>query len=428
MTSAVFTRAAVYQIKALCRTPLRTGSAEGDPDRILRYRDETPFVQGASLAGALREWLVSDAGDGAARALFGTQSAAGHLIVSDGVFDQTARPFSRPRLRIDPATASADSGKKFDMAHIGTGAVLRFSLTWLGAPEVQEAELSAVERMLAAMDAGEIRLGAQKSNGFGQLSLTAERRVFDLLDAGDREDWLAGRLEGSPISLPAPERREAVVFTVEGHSDNLLVKSVPIQYKDGSGKIRSYTPNLKENGVLLLPGSSVKGPVRARAAYIAELLGLDPGLVDRAFGRESRGEDNGLPGRILFEDAVLSNTRKRISRIHVDRFTGGVFRGGLFTEEPVCSDVTLRIAAPEEPEICALVLYALRDLALGLYSLGSGWAIGRGQIAVKRIQIAAPGNRTAALCFDASGKPRLEDPSGTVRAWLENLEEVRHDG
>lgn len=428
--AAAFTYAAVYQVEGVCRTPLRTGGTDGDPEQVLRDRDGRAFVQGSSLAGALKGWLEGACRRELAEALLGTQEANGHLIVSDALFDADADQYTRPRLRIEPATATGADGAKFDVSHIGAGAKLSFTFTWLGMPETAERELGAVEQALAAMHTGVIRLGAQKTNGFGQLALTVKKRTFDLKDGKDRGDWLNNQLEGSLLPLPEPERKQGIVFTVKGHADNLLVKTAPENYDTPDG-LRSYTPNLHEGKRVILPGSSVKGAVRGRCAYIAKLLGLDreeSEFVEQYFGRDSKPGDNGLPGQVRFEDVQLSDIKQKISRIRIDRFTGGVFRGGLFTEEPVSSDVELAITAPEEPRLCALLLYALRDLGLGLYNLGSGWAIGRGQITVREIRASAPDGTAAALYPDGQGGMRTDDPSGLFRNWLEELEkEARHE-
>lgn len=297
----------------------------------------------------------------------------------------------------------------------------------MGFPEDAKRELPLTERLLAAVEAGEILLGAQKSNGFGRLAVSVKKCVFDLTNAEDRRKWLADEYTGEPLALPKEERRRNVLFTVQGRAENLLIKTAPSQYKNAQGEFRSYVPNLAEGGRALLPGSSIKGPVRARAAYIARLLRLDREFVDRYFGRGADDSDNGIPGLVRFEDAVLTGQRKKISRIRIDRFTGGVFQGGLFTEEPVSADIKLRISSPNEPALSSLLLYALRDLGLGLYNLGSGWAIGRGQITVQSIQAELPDGRRAALKFDGRGGISQEDPSGLFQAWRTELEAVRHE-
>lgn len=422
---ARFTYAAVYQVEAVCRTPLRTGGVDGDPERVLRRRDGAAFIQGSSLAGALRGWLVSESEPSMAEALFGSQGQTGHIIVTDGVFQEDADQQTRPRLRIDNAAAVGDNGGKFDVAHMARGSKLRFSLIWMGKPG-GKAELAMVERMLSAVDAGAIRLGAQKSNGFGQLSLTVNRRVFDMMDPSDREAWLADRWEGEAISLPRLEQTREVSFTVTGQADKILVKTAPVSADRESGN-GAYTPNLSEGGRALLPASSVRGAVRARAEYISRVLGLQAAFIDRYFGRGARDGDNGLPGLVRFEDGELLGEKKKISRIHIDRFTGGVQRGGLFTEEPISADLTLRLTAPEEPALCGLLLYALRDLGLGLYNLGSGWAIGRGLVAVEEIRAIMQDGESVVLRFDGQGGIIRDDPCGLADRWMTALEEARHE-
>lgn len=417
---ASFTYAAVYQVDATCRTPLRTSGTDRNVDQVLRRRDGIPFVQGASLAGALRGYLKDDA---LARALFGSQERAGHIIVSDALFDRDAEQGTRPRLRIDSVSATGDEGGKFDVTHMEAGSKLTFTIVWQGFLE-QRGELNTIEQLLGAMNAGLIRLGAQKSNGFGQLSLNVKCCLFNLTDSADRRAWLEEKWTGEPLSLPAMEETQRVVFTVTGKSSSLLVKGIPEVTADG----KSFTPNLFENGRSILPGSSVKGAVRARVTYIAKVLGLGQDVTDQYFGRmANKGKDNGLAGQVFFEDGVLSGHKKKISRIRIDRFTGGVQRQGLFTEEPLSTLLTLRITAPEEPVLCALLVYALRDLGLGLYNLGSGWAIGRGRIDLEKVEIVTPGGARTTLRFDEKGKIMADDPDELLKTWLNALEEVRHE-
>lgn len=420
--SATFTRAVRYRMEAVCLTPLRTGGADGAVDTVLRDWTGRPFVQGTSLAGALRDWLA-DRDPDKVEPLFGSQAQSGSLMVSDGLFEAAAEQQTRPRLRIDGATGTADDGGKFDVAHIAAGTKLTFTLTWLGSEEMLE-QTGAVEQMLAALHAGEIRLGAQKTNGFGRVSLTVQKRSYRMEDAGDRAAWLEDREDGTPLTLPALTLGGQVVFTLTGRADSILVKAGAREMRSSpKGGNRNVTVPLRENGRAILPGSSVKGAVRARVTAIAELLGMEKAVTEELFGRMNRrGEnpDNGLPGKVRFEDAVLSGKSQEISRIRINRFTGGVIRQGLFVEEPIRSEITLRITLPEgEARGCGLLLYALRDLGLGLYNLGSGGAVGRGYLAVDTIRAQAPDGAEACLRFDQDRRCTMEDPSGLFARWLD---------
>ena len=119
----------------------------------------------------------------------------------------------------------------------------------------------------------------------------------------------------------------------------------------------------------------------------------------------------------------------------MDRFTGGVIRQGLFWEEPVSGEITLEYTVPaDQPLGCALVLYALRDLGLKLWNLGSGASIGRGFLHVCEIEARTPEGKHLSLrdfyqkggeSDLLSGTWTLEDRDGLWQEWNSALEEWR---
>ena len=412
--SAVFTYAVRYDAEAVCLTPLRSGA--GETEDVLRDESGRMFLQGSSIAGALRDWVTDTMGAKTAECLFGSRKCSGSLMVSDGVFDTDAVMTVRPRLRIDPAAGSAAHGGKFDIAHVSTGSRLRFTLIWLGsASQAEQPEL--VEQILAALDQGMIRLGGQKSNGFGRVSLKVRKRGYDLTEKADREDWMNDVFNRTFITLPEIKGSGLVTFEVRAHADQLLVKAGSSVQEEGE-KAGSYAPHLTENGKAVIPGSSIKGAVLSRVRSIAKLTGVPEATVDGAFGRVNRQGDNGLAGRFRFEDADYEAGKKqKITRIRIDRFTGGVIRGGMFREEPVTGDLVLHISGPDDQQTaCGLLLYALRDLGLGLYNLGSGGAIGRGYLKISEIT-ARRGADKLVLRFEKNGGCSLEDEAGMAEEW-----------
>jgi len=353
--------------------------------------------------------------------LFGSQAQEGSLVISDGLFEKTAQQMIRPRLRIDGASGTAAKGGKFDVAHLAKGESFRFSITWKGHCADCD-EIQTVEQMLAALHIGEIRLGAQKSNGFGLVKLSVKKRIYNLKNAGDRNAWLADSDDGTDYELPGLAHSGSVLFTVRGQMDSVLIKSgALLQQEKGSVAV-----NIEENGTALIPGSSVKGAVRARAQAIASHLGISQQTVEEIFGRGAQTgdqHDNGIAGKVRFSDVTLEKGKKqRITRIRLDGFTGGVMRGGKFSEEPLCSHVTMRIVVPNDPVACRLMLYALRDLGFGLYGLGSGGSIGRGYLSKAQIIIAAPEGRKATMSFAENHQVILKDDKGMVKEWLNRKE------
>lgn len=129
---------------------------------------------------------------------------------------------------------------------------------------------------------------------------------------------------------------------------------------------------------LLIPGTSIRGALRSRASRIArtvlasrddfeplashdihEQIAAEPNLVRYMFGCTR------YRGAITVHDCLSTNRKNRIEVTHnaIDRWTGGVIDGGLFTEavylgtewEPIQIDIDLRrllnnIKAEKAPE------------------------------------------------------------------------------
>lgn len=133
-----------------------------------------------------------------------------------------------------------------------------------------------------------------------------------------------------------------------------------------------------ENAQLLIPGTSIRGALRSRASRIArtvlaaknelptltshdlhEQIAAEPNLVRYMFGSTE------YRGAITVHDCLSTKRGKLIEVTHnaIDRWTGGVIDGGLFTEavylgthwEPITIDIDLRqllnnIEAEKGPE------------------------------------------------------------------------------
>lgn len=439
---AVYSSPVLYRVNATLVSPLRTGGTDGDAETVLRDACGCPYVQGTSIAGAMREWLnlyapeytarlMGEPKDGQKNRYRDDHRGSGRLVVSDGIFGSNAEQYIRPRLKINEKTGTAKDGAKFDMAHIGAGSDFEFTITWLGNPQ-QKAELAVVEQILAAMNAGEIRLGGQKTNGFGCIKVDVWKCAFDLTKAEDRQAWLKAwqdesKTVGEKLSLPKLQHTSLVRFTLTGMADSLLVRAAAVEQTEDE---ISFTPNIIEGGCPILPGSSVKGAVKSRAKSIAALVGISKEKFDEIFGRgaEAENDDCGVAGRVCFTDLRLRPLHEAplINRIRINKFTGGVIQQGLFREQPVYAPISLELTVPDDPIACALLLYALRDLGYGLYNLGGNGSIGRGFIRTETICMEAPDGRRACIKME-DGNAVLEDPSGLVAEWLKAWGGIHHE-
>lgn len=461
----VFDYAMIYKVEAECTSPLHTGDSLALTEEILLRSDGKAIIQGNSLAGAMKEYARINFPDSYIR-LFGgdvkredrreTEMVEGHLIISDGVFDD-ARVQLRPRVRINSATGAAMDGGKYDIKHIAAGNVFEFTITWLGNKDgdasgkgVNE-DAKVIEQILSAMNNGLIRLGAYKTSGYGKVSLTVSRECFDMKNAGERQAWLNNEFKGSRLELAsgtaAPEGMD-VEIVVKGRMPSALVKAGSDSDKeyektDGNKGAAGLTHNIIEDyeyktagstgkvqKYAVIPGSSIKGVVRNRVNMIAgwysgnkhsDSIGK---LPDMMFGSADNG-DGGSKGCIYFDELKIHHCEKVntkvVSRIRINKFTGGVMGGALVNEEIIGDEVELHIHMPEKPQMCALLMYALRDLGLGLYNIGSGQSIGRGYVDVDEISVKV-GSRKAELRFDKDRNVSGTDESGLLAQWIEALE------
>ena len=226
-----------------------------------------------------------------------------------------------------------------------------------------------------------------------------------------------------------------------------------------------------ENAQLLIPGTSIRGALRSRASRIArtvlaaqdklstftshdlhEQIAAEPNLVRYMFGSTE------YRGAVTVHDCLSTKRGKRIEVTHnaIDRWTGGVIDGGLFTEavylgtkwEPIRIDIDLRqllnnIEAEKGPEAkrgpadaaeaehsslereqpkpthadyahAAYVLLGLvlAELSAGTLPLGSRSTRGLGQVVVSTIEVEGADRDGVDLpSWDLNGCEALQQPA-----------------
>lgn len=408
---ATFTKAIRYLVDIVCESPLRTGSSAKDMQKVLTDADRHPFLQGTSLAGAFRSWREDPE-------LFPGTEHASPLMFSDLRLED-ARPVLRPRLKINGVTGTAATSAKFDVAAVPVGTRGSFQLVWTG--DSDPAEMAErIEAYLAALNVGEITLGALKTNGFGRVSVCAKRRVYDMTRPEDLEAWFLGAevTDAEPITL-STRMEQNVLFTVTAQVPSILVKASGRFHSHGKTKF----VQMRESGRAIAPGSSLKGAIRGQMARICTFFGYRPADLERLFGHENRRDVGGTAGVLRFSDGTLTD-EKIVStpRIRINRLTGGIMPTALFTDESVAASLKFEIRIPADRSAgCALLLYALRDLGLGLYELGSGTSVGRGRLESLHVHIQGPDSQAQLRC--TIDGVELTDSCGLVSGWELALKE-----
>ncbi len=445
----VYDKVVKYTVEAECREPLHIGTGSGGSGNVLIHPEENrPFVQATGIAGAFREFYQYDK-ELQAR-LFGApyrsdmeeenDTAGSKVRFTDGFFGKSAVYTEiRPRLRIDRRTGTGQSaktkgsekksGQKFEIESVAAGSGFSFSVYLYEKQENLETEL---EKGLRALHEGRIQFGGQKSNGCGYVDLISVKKAsYNFYDGQDRKLWaeesktmeelLPGLLESGEAG------QERLCFELQGQTEGgILVKSIAVmEYGDNVPDAVNIRNHRRE---YILPASSVKGVLRNQIEKIAAYIKKD-NMVTDIFGRES-DRQKGRAGKIRCFDCVIgdveANDRARVqSRIHIDKFTGSVMYGGLFSEKPAYGKFTLRIELEEgSDKESGLLILALRDLAIGITPVGSGSSIGRGYLKGEKITVKKGNQILAEIDCQVSG---VTQGSRYVKQCLKALEEAGED-
>ena len=353
-------------------------------------------------------------------------------------------------------------------------------------PASSESVKKILEFIVDVLTSGAICLGGRTGSGQGTIQVIEPklRRTAKTTDAGtpaepaDVLDALIGEdAEGTPIplelggwSLEEPARitidwwSPTGIFVAE---DDELTKQRKTA-KEDENKEKGINEEVHEviyplrdpseeweNAQLLIPGTSIRGALRSRASRIArtvlaaqdelptcashdlhEQIAAEPNLVRYMFGcTEYRGA-------ITVHDCLSTKRGKRIEVTHnaIDRWTGGVIEGGLFTEavylgthwEPITIDIDLRqllnnIEAEKGPEdreqskpshadyahaAYVLLGLVLAELSAGTLPLGSRSTRGLGQVVVTTIEVEGADRKGVDLpSWNSTGCEALQQPA-----------------
>lgn len=415
-----------YKIVTKCDAPLHIGAAMGGREEVLLNPvSQIPFVQASSIAGVFRNFYEKKHDKEKTKHLFGTSNSSleeisvSRIRFQDGIFD--AKSFkleTRPHVKINRQTgtvASADgSGQKYNVVYVGTGSRFSWDAYLFIDSKEGKNEQEEFEELLSAMKEGFLFLGSKKSSGAGKNTISSvSRRIFDMTKEKDRQLWNEEENlkpeDYEEIVKKLPETgysNYAYQFRIMAKTEGALqVKGIALS---DFGKGVPDSQNLKNaEGKYIVPGSSIRGTIRSQMERILSYLcsgKTGQTLIEEAFGKGGEKGKDGCEGYLGFEDSVVGQESENEKaplrhRIHIDKFTGGIFHGGLFNEKNVFGDLEIGIHILDKKKadaIAGLVCLAIRDLAIGAVSLGNGYANGKGFLNVSEIVI-IKGDRRAQI-------------------------------
>ena len=319
---------------------------------------------------------------------------------------------------IDRTTGAASDGALYEHEFLPRGTKFDIRITAEGrddetmgrdqsegipGPASSESVKKLLEVIVDILTSGAVCLGGRTGSGQGTIQVIEPklRRTGKTTDTGaltapaDVLDALIGEdEEGTPIplelggwSLEEPARIRINWWSPTGifvAEDEKLTKQRKEEARKKDPTANGVTEPLRDPSVpwdeaqLLIPGTSIRGALRTRASRIArtvlaardelstfashdlhEQIAAEPNLVRYMFGSTE------YRGAVTVHDCLSTKRGERIEVTHnaIDRWTGGVIDGGLFTEavylgthwEPITIDIDLRqllnnIEAEKGPE------------------------------------------------------------------------------
>ena len=429
-------------------TPTRFGNGdrEGVVDMTISRdpQDGRPLLPGASIAGALRSYLrTREAGfrkqehsASLGKLLFGEEtgttaqnksSSQSYLIAHDSLAAAVSTEL-RDGVTIDPKTRTARDGGKYDLELLPAGTVFPLRLELLIVKEKENELKQALAIALQGFEQGEIPMGARRRRGFGKCKVATWRvNTYNLTDPTELIAWLQEEtVDGKPVTKSGPtiatllgdaetDIDKRSIFSVEAHfgiAGSLLIRS---------GSEDPTAPDMvhlrsKRNGSdqPIVSGTSLAGALRGRALRIARTLSKNSERADCFIGDlfgpfpDQNQNDPGKASRLWVEESVIENPHELVvSRVKIDRFTGGSFPTALFNQQPVFgTDETavclcLHIDDPS-PADKGLLLLLLKDLWTEDLPVGGEASVGRGRLRGKcATLLSKDGNITTADANDA---------------------------
>lgn len=392
-------------VKSLCRftSPALIGSGFGEnTDRdILRDSSGRPFLPGSTIAGVLRSLCPQ------AKELFGEDRISPLWVFDADLPGDSVTEFDGVALDHDNKVALEQ--KKYDYEAISTGAAFTLRLLLIIRKNDNAADFEdKFLQVIGAIKSGQLAFGAKTRRGFGRVDcITTLKKEFDLApgNVDILNEWLDFDWNGTD------GWQEAKASEYTGDTDTIIAKLI----LEGSIMIRDTrniyeglreaekTPDYKHisiGGKPVILGTSWAGAFRSGLHRLLKQRYENADVyLDEVFGFVSEDEKDKSVSKIVFGMSQLKIANKKedgyrnITRVKIDRFTGGAAAGALFNEKPwYGGETALEIRYPKDDEaIEELILLGLEAINFGMLQIGGETSVGRGFFKVTAVNGEAPG-------------------------------------
>jgi CRISPR/Cas system CSM-associated protein Csm3 (group 7 of RAMP superfamily) len=399
-------------VKAECvfASPALIGSGYGEntDSDILRGTGSRPFLPGSAVAGVLRALCLSNGELSLVESQFGARDNISPLWVFDSELPD-AKVIELDGVAIDRENKVAVEQKKYDYEAIATGAKFTIRLLLTIRKNDPEGWTNLLDKLIGALKSGAVSFGAKTRRGFGRVEcISAVKREFDLspgntssLHKWIKFDW--NKTEGWTGIESETFSSNYATLTVRLKLDgSIMIRDTRNTYEepvkpdlpDTDAKVPDYK-HISVNGKPVILGTSWAGAFRSGLFKL--LKQKYPSAVEtylnEVFGFVTESDKSASVSLVYFGASVLeaADTKidgyRSITRVKIDRFTGGAADGALFNEKPwYGGETTLEIRCPaHRADITELLLLAFESVDKGILQIGGESSIGRGFLKVTAI-------------------------------------------
>ena len=400
-------------------SPLLISTGEKGYTDIVIQKDEKgiPFIPASSVCGVLRHYfynnlMLEDEDKKQLEYFWGSEKEKmsneldtyqSSFILQDLHAINNPKIMIRDGIKIDNKLGIAEDEKKFDYEVVEPGAVFAFNAKIILREKFSEKIFfKIIGTIVKALSGSEVYFGAMTTKGFGRCRLLNYKLYkYDYRKKEDVISWLKEQQREEQIikvdfkNIFMPKADNFMLNATFNIKNSLIVKS----YSGLPGE--SDAVHISSGGQDIIPGTSIKGAIRARAIKIINTLGRNgEEMVKGLFGwapEKSDGEKQ--KSRFIVEEAQIKHSIKETQfRTKIDRFTGGVKKTALFDSTPVWgndnkTEVTINIKVDGcEPWEAGLMLLLLKDLWNEDLPFGGEKNIGRGILKGKSANLSIKNN------------------------------------
>lgn len=409
---------------------------------VLRDKRTGKFLlPGSTIAGALRNnlherlngYYISEAKNKENESkiieqLFGSSDDENSLISNIIFYDSIS---SNSHTEVRDGVEIGENGiavdkAKYDFEVVPAGTLFSFRVDLLVPQNYEEPEknreneqklLRGLLSALEELQNKKIRFGIKKTRGLGECEVTKwQFERYDLTTKSGWDKWLLSSVEKpfAKVSNSYEDIIDAIDMNtdfyakdIESLEDNreriellldLEIENSFIIRSGASGANEPDSVSLTSNNKPIVSGTSIAGCLRARTLDILKKIkSVEPeAQVEEIFGPSAKALRDGIASAkaspLRVNECVIKDTAKaHITRVKIDRFTGGALDTALFDEQVQVGgnfqvNLELRGKKIKNKNVGILLLLA-KDLITGHLPIGGESSVGRGFLKGRKLKL-----------------------------------------